>query len=74
MRCKHQGRLMGHALRTLLNWHVEHPLVSYHQVQHVKLESPERLALQTDGDPAGELPAEVDVAPAAIRLYLPPKS
>ncbi|MCH8804611.1 MAG: diacylglycerol kinase family lipid kinase [Planctomycetes bacterium] len=72
IRCKHHARLLGHAWRALLNRHVEHPLVSYHQVRRVELESEQRLALQSDGDPAGELPARVEIAPGAINMYVPP--
>ncbi|MBU0640795.1 MAG: diacylglycerol kinase family lipid kinase [Planctomycetes bacterium] len=73
-RCRHQARLMEHAFWTWLNWHIEHPLVSYHQVKHVRIESETALPLQSDGDPAGELPAEVEVVPAALNLLVPPRA
>lgn len=73
MRCRHQGPLLEHAFWTILNSHVEHRLVSYHQVRHVRLEALSKLPLQCDGDPAGDLPAEIRVLPAAVRLLLPPR-
>jgi diacylglycerol kinase family enzyme len=73
-RCNHQARLMEHALWTLLNWHVEHDLVSYHQVKRVRIESETALPVQSDGDPAGTLPAEIEIRPGAIKLMVPPES
>lgn len=72
MRCSHQGPLLEHAFWTLLNWHVEHHAVIYQKVRRVELDSAERVLLQSDGDPAGELPAVVEVLPAAMRVLVPP--
>lgn len=72
MRCGHQGPLLEHAFWTLLNWHVEHPLVTYKQVRRVRIEADQPLPLQCDGDPAGELPAEIEVLPAAINVMVSP--
>jgi len=72
-RCAHRGQLMEHAFWTWLNWHVEHPRVTYKQVKHVRLESDEPLPIQSDGDPAGHLPAEIEIVPGAVNLLLPPE-
>lgn len=74
MRCSHQGPLLNHVFWTVLNWHVEHPWVTYRQVRHVRLESQADLPIQCDGDPAGRLPVEIAVAPAAVRFLLPPET
>ena len=71
-RCAHRGQLMEHAFWTWLNWHVEHPRVTYKQVKRVRLESDEPLPIQSDGDPAGHLPADIEVVPRAINVMLPP--
>ena len=74
MRCSHQGPLIGHAFWTFLNWHVEHPWVIYRQVERVRLESSEPLPMQCDGDPAGNLPADIEIIPAAVRFIVPPET
>jgi len=69
--CNHATRLLGHTFRTLLNVHLEHSRVRYCQARQVVVEADEALNVQTDGDPAGRLPAEFKILPAAIRLLVP---
>lgn len=41
------------------------------QAEHVELESDPPVAVQVDGEPAGETPVEVGVEPAAARILVP---
>lgn len=72
-RCRHRVRLFGYALWTWLRRHVEHRLVSYHQAKRVRLESESPLPIQSDGDPAGKLPADIEIVPSAVNLLVPPR-
>jgi len=70
--CEHQTELLGHAWRTVKGTHLEHPKVIYRQVKRVKVTSDYPVPLETDGDPAGCLPAEYNVIPRAMHVLLPP--
>lgn len=48
--------------------HVEHGEISVHRVGRLTIESPDGALVQADGDVVGQLPAEVDVLPAALRV------
>lgn len=72
-RCCHQVDLLGHSLRTLLRRQIGHPGVVYRRVRRVRVESDERIPVQFDGDDAGYLPLEVEVAPRAVTLLVPPE-
>lgn len=50
--------------------HLRHPLISAERVAAVTVTSEEPLPLQLDGEPAGEAPFEVSVAPGALRVLL----
>ena len=53
--------------------HIERDDVIYEQFQTIELvpTTEERVPFQVDGDPAGELPAKLDVEPKAIRVIVP---
>jgi len=72
--CRHQIELIGHSVRTLMRRHIEHPSVIYRRVQRVRIEADEDhdVPVQFDGDNAGFLPLEVEVAPKAVTLLVPP--
>lgn len=70
--CRHQLDLIGHSLRTLFRRQVEHPGVRYRRVRRVRVESDEPVPVQLDGDDAGCLPLDVQVAPQAVTLLVPP--
>lgn len=72
MRCGHHGSLLERAALTLLNRHIERSWVTYRQVRSVRIESDEPLAVQCDGESAGMLPVEIEVAPAAVQFLVPP--
>lgn len=71
-RCDHRAALLGHAWRTLQGTHLQAPSVIYRQARRVKVTSPARVPFETDGDPAGYLPAEYSVIPRSIQVILPP--
>ncbi len=47
------------------------PDYQYRRIQRVRLESEHEVPIQADGDPAGWLPATVEVVPAALPLIVP---
>jgi diacylglycerol kinase (ATP) len=70
--CDHQIPLLGHAWRTTRGKHLSHPNVIYHQARNVKVTSTMNVPFETDGDPAGFLPAEYSVIPSALNVLIPP--
>jgi diacylglycerol kinase family enzyme len=50
---------------------VERGDVIYRKCRRVTVTSAARVPVQADGDPAGTLPADVQVRPAALRLLAP---
>jgi len=71
-RATDQYELLGHAWRTVVGRHMEHPGVVYRQAKVVRVTSPQAVPYQTDGDPAGILPAEFSVIPKALKVVVPP--
>ncbi len=69
--CAGKKTLLGHAFRALLRRHLDHGGVIYRKCRTVHVASPGRVPLQCDGDPAGVLPARVEIRPAALRLLVP---
>lgn len=51
--------------------HVRHPRVSCHAVRRLHIDGPAHVAVHADGEPAGRLPMDFAVAPAALRLWMP---
>jgi len=63
--------LAGYALAILRGRHLERPDVHHRRAKGFRLSSAGVVPLQTDGDPAGELPATVEVLPQKLRLLVP---
>ncbi len=72
--CRWQGRLLVHSFFTLIRRHVERPDVIYRRASRVHIESSVPLPLETDGDSAGWLPAEIGVLPSRALFRLPPST
>jgi YegS/Rv2252/BmrU family lipid kinase len=70
--CRDQIELLGHSIRTILARHIEHGGARYLRFKQLRIESPTRVPLETDGDPAGELPVNLDIKPQALQVRLPP--
>jgi YegS/Rv2252/BmrU family lipid kinase len=70
--CTGQGELLWHSLLTAVQYHVSQAGVVYLQGRDILVESPERVQLEIDGDPAGVLPARYSVLPGGARFLLPP--
>ncbi len=71
--CATRSALIGHLLRTSLRQHVGRGGVIYHKCRVVSITSPQRVPIQCDGDPAGVLPARLEILPSALRLLVPPQ-
>jgi diacylglycerol kinase (ATP) len=52
----------------LFGRHLGHPKVTAHRARTVTIEARPPVPIQSDGEPAGELPAAFDVLPGALRL------
>jgi diacylglycerol kinase (ATP) len=48
--------------------HVEHPAVAVHRARRVELAADRDLQVYADGEPAGALPAALEVQPAAVTV------
>jgi len=70
--CARRTALVGHALRVSLGRHIERGGVVYSKCRAVNISSPDRVPIQCDGDPAGTLPARLEIRPSALRLLAPP--
>ncbi|HLH21067.1 MAG TPA: diacylglycerol kinase family protein [Chloroflexota bacterium] len=60
--------LLAYLPLALFGRHLEHPKVATLRVHSVAMSAGEPLPVQSDGEIAGELPAEFDVMPGALRL------
>src|SRR5205814_8534714 len=60
----YQARVVGRRQHTLRDYH-------HRLVRRVRLSSASAVLLQTDGDPAGILPATIEVVPGAFTLLVP---
>jgi diacylglycerol kinase (ATP) len=56
----------------LIGRHDDHPDVTYRQVRLLEVVTRPPIPLQLDGEPAGETPARVEVAPGALRVLVGP--
>jgi len=58
-------------LRVMTGDHVSHPAVEFHRAKRVKLNSPQRIAVQIDGELVGSLPQEFSIAEPKLKMLLP---
>jgi diacylglycerol kinase family enzyme len=70
--CRNHLQLLGHSLRTVLARHVERGGARYLRFRRIRIESPERVPFELDGDCGGRLPLDVEVRPKALYVRLPP--
>ena len=64
-------RLLLRFPRVFRGRHVGDPKVSFHSAEVVELRADRALTVYADGDPIGELPATVRVAPRCLRVVAP---
>ena len=63
--------VLRHVITILMGKQLEDPKIEAYQAHHIEIRGDRRLPLQTDGDPAGYLPATVTVEPKALRVVVP---
>jgi YegS/Rv2252/BmrU family lipid kinase len=61
---------LAHLTRVWLGRHLEHPEVEYHRISRIDLDGAS-LPVQTDGDPAGRIPAAFEIVPGALHVLVP---
>ncbi|HEX2987429.1 MAG TPA: diacylglycerol kinase family protein [Chloroflexota bacterium] len=62
---------VAHLFRVMLGGRVPNPEMEYYRVQRIGIGSSHRLAVQIDGDPAGETPMTFTIAPGALKVLIP---
>jgi diacylglycerol kinase (ATP) len=62
--------LLTHLPLALFGRHLDHPKVSAQRARSVAMAAGEPVPVQSDGDVAGQLPAEFDVLPGALKLLV----
>ena len=65
------ARALLHAIRMLLNRHIDDPEVDIYRARRVEIASTKPMPVQTDGDFVGETPAVIESLPRALRLLVP---
>jgi YegS/Rv2252/BmrU family lipid kinase len=65
------ARALLHAIRLLVNRHIDDPAVDIYRAQRVEISSTRPLPVQTDGDYVGETPAVIEALPRSLRLLIP---
>jgi diacylglycerol kinase family enzyme len=68
--CAGRGRLVGHAINTILKRHYHRGGTLHHRCRTLRLRSPRRVPIEADGDHAGELPADISVQPGYAMFLL----
>jgi diacylglycerol kinase (ATP) len=69
--CASRWELVAHAARVAMVRHVGRAGVVYRQCRSVTVQSPERVPIETDGDPGGVLPADCSVLAQRARFLMP---
>jgi len=72
-KCDHQIPLLAHAWRTACRRHIGRQDVVYRQAKSITVTSTHPMPYQTDGDPAGMLPAEYNIRPGEVKILVPPE-
>lgn len=70
--CKWQGKLVYHAIWATFQMHVERAGTIYRRCKRIRIEAEQPLAMEIDGDPAGELPGEFSIMPRRGIFLVPP--
>ncbi len=70
--CASRMRFSAHAIRALLHCHVGRGGVIYRQFRELRIDSPERVPLEMDGEFGGFLPIHCRIEPGAVTYLCPP--
>jgi len=66
--CSTRRALTRHAWRIYRHWHIGRGGVVYRQCRHIRITSPDTVAVEMDGEYAGTLPIECRVLPNAVQF------
>ncbi|HSU65426.1 MAG TPA: diacylglycerol kinase family protein, partial [Tepidisphaeraceae bacterium] len=69
--CESRADLVHLFLLAAAGEHVQAEGVVYRRGKHVRIESPEKIPVQADGDPAGFTPVEIDLLPVQVPFIVP---
>jgi diacylglycerol kinase (ATP) len=68
---KNKAEFLRQSLAVLARRHEQHPDVRYVRARRVRVTADQPLAIQLDGDLHGRTPAEIELLPAALRVFRP---
>jgi diacylglycerol kinase family enzyme len=63
--------LLGYVWEVSHQWQGGEPGIQRRLARRVRLSAPGKVPLQVDGDPAGELPARIEITTPGARLLVP---
>ncbi len=66
-----RGRTLLHAIRLLVNRHLDDPEVDIYRARRLEITSHRPMPVQIDGDYVGETPAVIECLPRALKLMVP---
>lgn len=69
--CRSRGDAVAMFLHAAAGEHLQAEGVIYVKGKHVRIDSPEPVPLQVDGDPAGHTPVNIDLLPTRVPFIVP---
>ena len=66
-----RAQTRGQVLAALSGRHADYPGVRHFRARELRFECEPPVCLQLDGDPAGETPVDIHIAPRALRVVVP---
>ena len=73
-KCESKFQLVKHSVKTVLKSHLYSKDVIYTRAENIKISSLEKgnkIKSEIDGDPGPDLPVEITVVPAAVKVLAP---
>jgi diacylglycerol kinase family enzyme len=70
--CTNKVQLLAHSIRTVFGRHIEHGGARYLRFERLRIESPDAVPFELDGDCGDRLPVDFEVRPGALQVRLPP--
>lgn len=71
MPCHGRWGLLKHSFWTVLGKNVEQAGLIYRRIKRVRIDSPNEVPIEVDGDAFGHLPIEVEIVPRSLNVKVP---
>jgi YegS/Rv2252/BmrU family lipid kinase len=72
--CRNREELFEHALRAAAGEHLHGEGVVYAKGKHIRIDSPQPVPIQVDGEAAGHTPLQIDLLPQRLGFIVPSSS